>query len=99
MKHGRELVTKLYSCKKCSYSTKIRNNLKYHVTSVHSTGPKLFKCDQCSFKSVRMVRLTIHKMTKHKLNETVQWYHCSHCKYKTQSKGCYNRHITKIHFF
>lgn len=56
------------------------NNLKNKVQLL----PKWFQCDQCSFKTIIKIDLTIHYNKKHNILSEQTWFQCDYCTFKTR---------------
>ena len=86
-----EPTSKIFSCKHCSYSTLVKNDLKIH-TSSHS-GKGLHTCTSCSFTTAYRGTFKRH-MSKHSREKS---YECPHCPYKSPWKGFFDRHVISKH--
>ncbi|ETO25858.1 zinc finger and SCAN domain containing protein [Reticulomyxa filosa] len=93
--HKRTATPKKYECEKCGKTFKNNNNLKQHITGVHT---KVFRCpyDACQlpcklFGQQRHLRVHIERFHL-KVRET-----CEFCKKSFYDKSSLRKHINDIH--
>ena len=80
---------KNYSCKYCDYSAKLASSIKSHEKLIHLTTSQLYKCQQCSFKSMNEKRYLMH-VQAHELNTS---FICSICGAKFIDRSEFDYHL------
>ena len=84
--------TKEHMCEKCSYKTKVENDLKIHINREHLELYH-FQCEQCSYSSKQKTHLVIHTKSKHE-GESLM---CNLCNYKASQSSNLKRHQNTKH--
>ncbi|XP_074029527.1 uncharacterized protein [Leptinotarsa decemlineata] len=86
--------TRLYSCKKCSFSAASDAEVKYHFVEAHNSNGKLslYECDSCSFVTRHWNVWSNHKLI-HLSEDQIVWLNCEKCTYRSKLKGNLEKHM------
>ena len=94
-RHSTQEREKLYPCSLCNIAPFTRSSdLKDHMKSKHSS--KKYKCKECSISFEHKRSFVRHCRQKHDLDEDEE-YHCTVCKFGSNSKHEIKRHMIKRH--
>ncbi|XP_077423006.1 zinc finger protein 513-like [Vanacampus margaritifer] len=81
-----DLPHKVYSCSRCTFTSRYSNHLKRHM-HIHD-GQKPFRCPVCPYASIQLVNLQRHART----HTGEKPYRCHQCSYACGSLGNLRRH-------
>jgi len=78
-------------CDLCNYETSKRENLKFHIRSVHE-GVR-YTCEHCGYQAMRQENLRAHIRDLH---ENLTFF-CNKCQFQTNRKRKIHEHIRGTH--
>lgn len=85
----------MFVCESCSYSTERNDNYQRHLVSdkhvINTEKIKVFRCDECEFRTIYNSCLKRHKQMKQ--DNVDRLFVCDMCNYKTLKKPAFNNHI------
>ncbi|KAJ3651359.1 hypothetical protein Zmor_017408 [Zophobas morio] len=85
----------LYYCAECSYRSKLKESLKYHIEISHAK--KQYACDKCPYKSKHKFYLKAHINNIHLNDEDAKWFRCNKCDFKTKRGTTLKTHVIVKH--
>ena len=82
-----------YKCDECGFTSSRKDNLSFHILTVHEQNPEQFHCTHCDYVTSTKQNLSRHIQSVHNKAR----FQCSHCEFVCTRKDSLKRHMKIKH--